>query len=516
MKHRSRLLPTTACAVLALSGFLHADFLTGRVVDQNGVGVPGVDIDFKSLSGGGRPSVFNDGTDPNGFFTVTVPNGQYRVTFTPPPPPTTTLLVTEVDDVTIVGTLNMGNVVLPAGVSVGAHVQDAGGLPVVGLNIDVIDLSSGDNLTLANDFTDIFGNFQVAVPAGPIELRMDSTPVIGPTLASRAIQLSPSANTTLPTQVLPPGFTLSGFVQRTGGIAVPDVDLDAHDSVTGQKLYTPGDSTAANGAFSFVVPAGTYDISVCPDPALLLVAQGIDGLTVSASTSLGTFTLASGVLLLGNVKTAGGTNVVGGDIDVDLAAGGKVVTCGDSTDGAGNYAVVVPTGNLVVTFSPPDWSQPWGRDVRSVAVSGTQLLNGTLPSCPFPTNYGTGLAGTGGFVPHIAGLGGAPSAGNGALGVSMENGIGGGITVLITALVPLNVPLFGGTLLAHVDPSVSTLYAFSLDGAVGVGGAGSATFDFPPVGAFVGLTAYCQFLVRDFGAPAGWALSEGLQFTICP
>ena len=61
-----------------------ADNLIGRVVDSNGVGVVGVDIDVDNLGSGGDPDIFNDGTDAQGFFNVTLPPGQYVVRFTPP------------------------------------------------------------------------------------------------------------------------------------------------------------------------------------------------------------------------------------------------------------------------------------------------------------------------------------------------------------------------------------------------------------------------------------------------
>ena len=70
-------LPTSALALSLLAANVRADFITGRVVDVNGNGVGGVDIDVKNLGSGGDPTLFNDGTDPNGFFTTTIPAGEY-------------------------------------------------------------------------------------------------------------------------------------------------------------------------------------------------------------------------------------------------------------------------------------------------------------------------------------------------------------------------------------------------------------------------------------------------------
>src|SRR5262245_66102418 len=89
----SCLLPALGSASAAASGGRVVATVTGHVVGPNGVGVPGIDIDLDNLGSGGRPDVFNDGTDANGNFTMTVdPQGVYEVLFFPPPPPTTTLM----------------------------------------------------------------------------------------------------------------------------------------------------------------------------------------------------------------------------------------------------------------------------------------------------------------------------------------------------------------------------------------------------------------------------------------
>ena len=65
----------------------------------------------------------------------------------------------------------------------------------------------------------------------------------------------------------------------------------------------------------------------------------------------------------------------------------------------------------------------------SVAISGPTLLDGTLPDCPFPTNYGTGTPGTGGLVPHLTHSGGTPREGNANWAMELQNGRGGAIAI---------------------------------------------------------------------------------------
>jgi len=56
-----------------------------------------------------------------------------------------------------------------------------------------------------------------------------------------------------------------------------------------------------------------------------------------------------------------------------------------------------------------------------------------------------------------------------------------------------------------------------LGGTPGVAGAGSKHLPVPfPLSRAVGLDVYSQLFVRDLAAPAGWAMSRGLQYHVCP
>ena len=70
-------------AYLAMhSSIIHAELITGHVVDIFGNGVQGVDIDVENEGSGGDPSIFNDGTDATGFFSTTVSDfGVFNIEF---------------------------------------------------------------------------------------------------------------------------------------------------------------------------------------------------------------------------------------------------------------------------------------------------------------------------------------------------------------------------------------------------------------------------------------------------
>jgi len=507
-------LPQLLLALLALAPLSRADFITGHVVDSNGIPVPGVNINAFRVSNGNEENLQNDGTNANGDFLTTIPPNVYDIHFVPPAPPQTTLVTLVLKNVVVTGTKNLGTVVLPPGVSLSGHVQSQGGVPISQVSLNVIDRVSGDTVILVQKKTDAFGNFNVAVPAHAITLQLDPSGNLLGTFAARSMDLSPAGNTNLGNLVLKNGFAVSGTVVRTSnGSVVPSVDLDFFDTATGEKLYTPNDTSNILGNFSVVVPAANYDIEFCPTFATSLVGKRINR-SVAAATALGSIALDTGAILRGKIRSFNGTIQVNADVDVrDQVTQTKVVTCADNSNATGDYAIIVPLSTIKVTFHPPTFDVGLGSDIhKNVSIIGTTVLDGSLPSCPLPNNYGTGLAGTGGIVPHLTTSGGSPVQDNGAFAIQLQNGRGGATAFVMVSLAPAARPQLGGTLL--VDPSIGFFAAFPLGGTPGVAGAGSLTIP-ANLGAAVNLDLYLQAFVQDPGAVQGWAFSEGLHFRVC-
>ncbi|MEW6071950.1 MAG: hypothetical protein AB1726_05045 [Planctomycetota bacterium] len=508
-----------AFSLVLLAPLGAADVIQGRVVDSLGAGVQSVDIDALNLDTGNWETLLNDGTNASGDFVTTIPAGRYQILFLPPPPPATTHLVKTLDEVIVVGTVSLGTIALPAGVSLAGRCVSQTSVPAANVNLDVLDQATNQTLVTQNDFTDSFGNFLIAVPASAIEVRFDATGVPAMTLASIALDLSPTANTNLGDVVLPPGYAVTGTVARSGsGTPVSGADLDFWNSVTGIKAYTPNDNTQSDGSFSVVVAAATWDVEIEPRFTDLLVAEEVLGIVVAGPTSMGTISLDPGVVLYGNVIAHDGSIPVGSDVDVRYSATGQaILTPGDNTNAQGNYQIVVPTGVLDVTFNPPNFSYPLGADLHAgVVVAGTMALNGVLPPCLGGTNYGAGKPGTGGVVPHLSDSGGAPRPNNVGYAWELQNGRGGAVAILVGGSGAWSVPFQGGTLLVDLTPGTYSTFLLLLGGTPGAAGGGSATFPFPtPILDFVGLTAYGQFAVLDPGATQNLALSDGMAVEIC-
>lgn len=372
--------------MLFLAGQALAELVVGRVVDSMGQGIAGVDIDVNNEhGGGGDPDIFNDGTNADGFFSMTVtPFGVFDIEFNAPPPGATTSLSVTLTDVLVAGTVDLGTIVLPPGVALSGRVLDVEDLPVANVNIDIFDETSNSRLVTPFDRTDLFGNFLVGVPAGPIEVRLDATTVQTVTLASQRIQISPTSDTDLGDITLPPGITVFGGVQSGLGLPIVSADLDFTDTATTEGIYTPHDNTDTFGNFSVVVPAGTYDVQICPVPGDLFVSVEIDGLPAAIDTNLGLISLQPGFLLSGVLTHSNGRPAAGADINIDdSVTGATVALCRDDTNGVGFYSVIVPVGTFDITFT----QRCTGTSVRrtllaDVLVTGNQTLNATLPPGP--------------------------------------------------------------------------------------------------------------------------------------
>jgi hypothetical protein len=500
----------TSLSLLALfAATAQADFLTGQLVDSNGVPVAGADIDVKNNGSGGKPTLFNDGTDASGFFNVTIPNGDYDVIFNPPPPPFSMALTAKIKDVIVVGTKNMGVVTVPAGVAASGRVLTQAGLPVGGVNINAFDKTLGSSVDLLNDTTDAFGNFSLSVPSGEIAFRIDPTPAHAD-LAPVQLDLSLSADVNLGDIVMVPGFPISGILHGVGGAPLSGVDIDVFDA-SGKKLYTPSDNSQATGFFTVTAPAGNVEVAICPLTATRYVAETFAVAIAGAPTNLGVINMIKGKLVSGHVSSSLAPSEGGVNLDVtDSVTGIPLALCTDNTNGAGNYQVVVPTGTFDFKFDPFGYAQPLGATkLLGVVVAVDMTLDAVLQDCPFPALYGAGSAGTGGLVPQLSTIGGTARPGNLDFAYQLDQALPGSVAILALGFAPTSLPLFGGTLL--VDPLSGPLYVFASTAA----GSTPIALPVPIQGNWQGISIYAQAAVIDAGVASGLALSNGVSFTIC-
>lgn len=517
-----RVSPLLLLSVACLSASTaRADLITGQVVDEHGIGVAGVDIDAKDLVDGDDANLSNDTTDANGFFSTTIDLGLYRITFKPPAPPVASSLVLELDNVSVVGTTILGVLALPEGVALSGTVVDPFNAPVNGLDLDVRDLTTNDDVTLIGGFTNAFGNYSIVVPPSPIELRFDTSSVGLPLFAPGRVLLDLAVDTNIGTFQLQPGFLVTATVERMNGSGLFNVDFDAIDVVTDEELFTPGDNTDGSGFVDFIVPAGTYDFEVCPQFADLVVAATLDSVVVPGSGALGLIVLQPGVVLSGHVEDTSGTPVETADLDLrDATTLVGVSLCGDNTNAAGNYAIIVPTGTFNVTFSPPPGAPMSPVVVMGYAISGNQILNVTLPdggggnycqSNPFSTgqpstmhsNLATVSIAANDLVLTADNLPSQPGqfiASSAPSELPFQNGFLCVNPTGLQRLLPISLPDAGG---------VATIAVDFVAGAQGLAGS-------IPMNVVAGTTHYFQRWNRDPGAGTGSNLSDGIAIELVP
>ncbi len=125
--------------------------------------------------------------------------------------------------------------------------------------------------------------------------------------------------------------------------------------------------------------------------------------------------------------------------------------------------------------------------------------------------YGSGLAGSGGFVPDLRGIL-SPTIG-GVVGLEHRFALGGTFGFTLFGGAPATIPVWGGTLLVDWSQPFGLL-PLSFGGS-GAGAGESVAFDtLPNDPTLIGATFFLQDLVVDPGAPKKVALSNGIEFTI--
>lgn len=512
-----RLLTVTPLLLL-IGSLASADAITGRVVDGNGVGVAGVDIDLISLGSGGNPHEANDGTDANGYFTTTCDAGVYEVRFYAPPPPTTTLLTGIVTPVVVTGTKNMGTIVLQTGVSVSGTAKNAANLPVGNVKVNAYNATTGVQYHVKANLTNAFGNFALALPdSTPLRLEVLTHLVPVQVLVPRELTLTTSGAMNLGDLALQTGFHVTGTVRTELGTAINGADVDVTDLATGATLFTPSDNTNSLGIFDVVVPAGTYDLDVTRPASLVLVSADVNSLSVSAATNVGILTMRNGVFLSGTVRDHRGLPLLAADVNVyEVSTGLSLALGSDNTNAAGFYAVVVPTTLIDVVFSPPGAHNVLNKDRHdNVSVTASMTLDGALPRRG-PTSYfpatSTPPAPKPVFLPFSAGTQGS----NGVPHVSGTRATDGTLTLYV----------FGGRPQARAElllgrserlfPALGThLVRPELRLALRLDANGEARFQLPaPHATLSGLRAFAQLAVHDPEAELGLALSHVLALEL--
>jgi len=241
-------------------------------------------------------------------------------------------------------------------------VTDERGQPVSQVNLDFVDVVTGDNMSVNNDSTDATGHYTVIVDPGIYDVFF--VPPAGNRLAAHVVRSVNLNVNQVVDVVLHDAWLITGRVLRADtGLPATGIDLDFDDLVGGEKLFTPGDNTDLTGAYAVEVPRGIYEITFdgppqddpLLDPPQLahgrLVEISIDG---SGDIELPTITLDPGFVVEGLIRDDKGDAVANADLDFLLpGTEDEIFTKGDNTNASGFYETIVPPGTYDVEFRPP-------------------------------------------------------------------------------------------------------------------------------------------------------------------
>jgi len=171
----------------------------------------------------------------------------------------------------------------------------------------------------------------------------------------------------------------------------------------------------------------------------------------------------------------------------------------------GRYRWLTRSGTFTLRFSRSGYH---AQTIAGVIVPEGAPATVDPQLVPFFSSYGSGLSGSGGQEPVLAGTG-TPTPG-GTVSLDVANALGGSAGVYLLGLASASIPALGGTIL--VGPPLVTA-AVALTGAPGVPGDGTATLPLtiPANPQLAGVVLYAQALVVDAGAPSGVSFTAGLR-----
>jgi hypothetical protein len=178
----------------------------------------------------------------------------------------------------------LGDVALPPGAVVTGHVQRTNGTAVAGLDLDFNKVSNGRGIYVPDDNTNTLGNFSVIVALNTYDIEFCAKPtdLLATTeIANRTI----SGTTNLGTIVMNAGVKLFGTVTDAHGRPAR-IDVDVFNHATGALVPTCKDNSDGTGAYSTVVPTGTFDIVFTAIAAGNAVGDWHRNVVIGAQTQL--------------------------------------------------------------------------------------------------------------------------------------------------------------------------------------------------------------------------------------
>ena len=332
---------------------LRGHYLSGRLVDPQGVGVAFVNLEFRDpVSGAPAPDVNDGGTDASGNYTALVDSAMWA--FFAVPPQSSRIVPRSFGTIDLRSDQNLGTTTLERGFLVQGTVTDQGFFPIVDADTDTRPAGTRTKLYTPTDNTDDGGAYSLVLPAGTFDISA-SPPVGQPYADATARSIVVAADLQVPNIVLPPGFDFRARCKDPGGVAVVGVDLDADSLPAIRRLETENDFSDSGGNIHTLVSAWKFRITLSPPVATKLMPVRFDSIQVSGALDLGDVVFPRGHWVSGTVVESGtGTPIAGANLDfIRKSTGVAAITPGDLTDAAGAFRVVTDGDLYRLRVAPP-------------------------------------------------------------------------------------------------------------------------------------------------------------------
>jgi len=163
----------------------------------------------------------------------------------------------------------------------------------------------------------------------------------------------------------------SGIIQ--GVVSPSDFQTEVSVMVDGEPITSYANMDNGGAFMLYGVPAGTYDLTITPDPSTNYIPQTMSvDVTNGEITDVGTIELEQYGAITGTILDGGspGSPVVGATVSVMV--GTDEVT--SDTDDSGVFLLeTIPPGTYTVTITPPEGSSLTFATIEATVMSGETL-----------------------------------------------------------------------------------------------------------------------------------------------
>jgi hypothetical protein len=277
------------------------------------------------------------------------------------------VLASQAYDLNLSVATDLGDLVLPPGITISGTVRRPSGAVVPGVDLDFRDPVTGAKEYTPGDNTNASGNFAVVVAAGTYDIEFcppAGVPLAGLMLFGQVLNTS----TSIGFVTLPNGILLSGNISL-GGNPVEGADVDAFYTSNGVEAVLCSDNSDAAGNYSVYIPAGTYNIVFTPPPC------GGAGQDIHPNVNIVSATVLNGIL---PGSSASSSVFVGDGINLDLVSPVNMVigqswsaplTLGHGHGASGPLSLRIRTG----TVNGPNVNSPFGGRPVENLITGSLL-----------------------------------------------------------------------------------------------------------------------------------------------